>query len=150
LLWQTKVLVKKRNEQYKPHLEFENLPESEESLIVQANEALLRTALLNLCENGCKYSPNHQVAIRLLCCPTGRHVVEIADQGPGIPENELGLIFEPFYRSPRHRNIRGAGIGLSLVQSILKIHKIQLQVENNPGGGAVFRLTFPGTTFFTS
>jgi signal transduction histidine kinase len=143
LLWQTRELVQKRNDNYKIHLEYENMPELEDSLFIQANEALLRTALLNLCENGCKYSPDHQAVLRLKCCPEGRHIVEVCDQGTGIAEEELPLIFEPFFRSPRHRNIRGAGIGLSLVQSILNIHKIRLQVENIPQGGAVFRLYFP-------
>lgn len=142
LLWQTKEWVEKRHTQYKIMLEYENMPESAENLIVQANEALLQTALMNLCENGCKYTPDQQALLRLVCSPTGRHVVEIRDRGPGIPDSELPLIFEPFFRSPRHRSIRGAGIGLSLVQSILKIHRIQLKVEKNLPTGTIFRLFF--------
>jgi signal transduction histidine kinase len=142
LIWQTKEWVEKRHPHYKISLEYENMPESADNLLVQANEALLQTALMNLCENGCKYAPDHQALLRLVCDPAGRHVVEICDRGSGIPDSELPLIFEPFFRSPRHRNIRGAGIGLSLVQSILKIHHIQLEVEKNMPTGAVFRLLF--------
>ena len=71
------------------------------------------------------------------------HVVEVCDEGPGIPKEELPLIFEPFFRSPRHRNIKGTGIGLSLVRSILNLHQITLSVESQPQGGTVFKMVFP-------
>ncbi|MBK8557504.1 MAG: HAMP domain-containing protein [Lewinellaceae bacterium] len=129
VLWQAKEMVQRRSEQFKITLELENLPESEERLKVLGNEALLRTALLNLMENGCKYSPDHRVKVRLICAENGRHIVEVIDNGPGIPAEEQAFIFEPFFRSPRHRSIKGAGIGLSLVQSILQLHHVEISVE---------------------
>jgi len=77
----------------------------------------------------------------------GCHIVEVCDHGPGIPPEEQRLIFEPFFRSPRHLRVKGTGVGLSLVQSILTLHKIGLSVESPAKGGAVFRLVFPGAAY---
>jgi signal transduction histidine kinase len=73
---------------------------------------------------------------------SGNHVLEISDNGPGIPDNEKSLVFEPFYRSPRHISVRGTGIGLSLVKSILELHRITVRIGDKKDGGAVFILSF--------
>lgn len=142
LLWQTKEQLQKRRAYFKITLDFGEMPENEEFLNVRANEALLRTALLNLMDNACKYSPDHRAQVRIRFQPRGTHQVEIADNGHGIPADELPLIFEPFFRSPRHRQLKGTGIGLSLVQSILHLHQIALSVESPAKGGTIFRLVF--------
>ena len=123
------------------------MPEDDQALSVNANESLLLTAMLNLMNNACKYSPDHQVMVRADFRDDGRHIVEVCDNGPGIPPEEQRLIFEPFFRSPRHLRVKGTGVGLSLVQSILTLHKISLSVESPVGGGAVFRLVFPGQAY---
>ena len=144
LLWQAKDHLKKNYPEYQISLEMHALPEHGDDLIIQANEALLRSAVTNLMENACKYSPDHRVVVQTRFAMNGRHLVDISDKGPGIPEEEIPLIFEPFYRSPRHRSSKkGTGVGLSLVRSILDLHHIQISVSNAPGGGAVFSLQFP-------
>lgn len=143
LIWQAKEQVQKRRPQYKVVLDFAEMPENEQLLIVQANEALLRTALLNLMDNACKYSPDHRARVQVRFQSDRSHEIAIADNGPGIPKEELPLIFEPFFRSPRHRQVKGTGIGLSLVQSILNLHQITLSVESLPQGGTVFKIIFP-------
>lgn len=142
LIWQAKEQVQKRQNHFKLVLDFGEMPENEDFLYICANEALLRTALINLLDNACKYSPDHRAQVHVRFQPGGTHVVEIADNGPGIPADELPLIFEPFFRSPRHRQLKGTGIGLSLVQSILNLHQIVLSVESPAKGGTVFRLVF--------
>lgn len=142
LLWNTRQQLLKRQPACKVVLDLGDMPESGDTLVVQANEALLRTALLNLMENGCKYSPDHQVSVRAKFQSDSRHEIAVCDNGPGIPLEEQSLIFEPFFRSPRHRQVKGTGIGLSLVQSILDLHKIGLQVESPEAGGTVFRMRF--------
>ena len=122
------------------------MPENEQLLNVNANEALLRTAILNLMDNGCKYSPDHRVRVSAVFRPDGSHTVEVADNGPGIPPEDIELIFEPFFRSERHRQIKGTGIGLSLVKSILNLHHIALSVESPKQGGTIFRMDFPPLT----
>ena len=71
-------------------------------------------------------------------------MVEIRDHGPGIPQKDLQQIFQPFYRGSRNIHIRGSGIGLSLVDSILKVHKVALDVASTQGKGTTFQLSFPG------
>ena len=142
LMWQAREQVIRRHPSYKVALDMGEMPESETTLVVQGNEALLRSALLNLMDNGCKYSPDHQVRVYALFSPDGQHQIEVHDHGPGIPPEEQALIFEPFFRSPRHLQVKGTGIGLSLTQSILSLHHIDLQVESPTGGGALFRLRF--------
>lgn len=143
LLWQAADNLKKRHPQHRSFLEFTNMPEDENLLYVQANEPLLRMAVLNLMNNGCKYSPDHQVFVRAFFKEDGSHEIEIFNHGQPIPEAEKQLIFEPFYRSPRHLKIKGTGIGLSLVKSILNLHQIAVSVESPKGGGVLFRLVFP-------
>ena len=71
------------------------------------------------------------------------HEVEIQDNGPGIPEEDLQRIFEPFFRSRQHGHVKGSGIGLSLVQSILRLHGVVIDVFSEKNKGATFRLNFP-------
>ena len=143
LIWQAKEQVQKRRTHFKIAVDLGEMPENEASLYIRANEALLRTALLNLMDNACKYSPDHLAQLRVRFKDGGAHTVEIADNGPGIPAEELPLLFEPFFRSPRHREVKGTGIGLSLVQSILNLHQIALSVESPAQGGTIFKLNFP-------
>jgi len=128
---------------YRVQVEIARLPEQERNLQVQGNEALLRTALVNIMENGCKFSPDHQVSLRLDAAQ-GRHIIlEIRDAGPGIPESEIRQIFDPFFRGKAQGSAKGSGIGLALVHSICSWHHIGLGVENLPTGGSLFSLQFP-------
>jgi signal transduction histidine kinase len=94
-------------------------------------------------DNGCKFSPDKKVKSSLSFSPEGGIVIEFADNGPGIPQEELPMIFNAFYRSPRTSTVKGSGIGLSLVQSILKLHHIELSVNSRSGQGTTFILNFP-------
>jgi signal transduction histidine kinase len=143
LLWQAKQQLQKRHPDYRANVEFGEMPDDDQVLFFRANEALLLTAILNLMNNACKYSPDHQVLLRASFQTTGKHQIEVCDNGPGIPPEEQRLIFEPFFRSPRHLTVKGTGVGLSLVQSILALHQIQLSVESPEKGGAVFKMVFP-------
>jgi signal transduction histidine kinase len=143
LLWQTMEQFQKQYPNYRASIECSEMPTSGDGLVVSANEPLLRLSLLNLMNNACKYSPDHAVLVRAIFQPDRKHIIAVCDNGPGIPDAEKLLIFEPFYRSPRHLKVKGTGIGLSLVKRILDLHNIQLDVENTPSGGAVFRLLFP-------
>jgi len=147
LLWQAKQQLQKRHPEYRASIEFSEMPADDQALFIRANESLLITAMLNLMNNACKYSPDHQVQVRADFQDNGRHIVEVCDNGPGIPPEEQQLIFEPFFRSPRHLRVKGTGVGLSLVQSILTLHKISLSVESPPKSGAVFKLVFPGVPY---
>lgn len=142
LVWQVKSQLVKAHPEYKIHFEIFNLPEDERNLVVNANEALIKTALVNLMENGCKFSPDYKIKVLMDCQLNQQIQIDIEDNGPGINEADLPYIFEPFYRSPQTSVIKGSGIGLSLVSSILKIHKIRMDVFPGVSGGTVFRLMF--------
>ncbi len=145
LIWQARASLVKTNPQYQILFEIASLPESEEGLVVHGNELLIKTAFLNLMDNGCKFSPDHRVHIRLEFLENGQASVGISDRGPGIPEAERSRIFQPFYRSEQTAHVSGSGVGLALVEGILKLHHIQLSIQDHPEGGTTFLLTFPTT-----
>lgn len=145
LIWQAKAALLKSHKDYNVSFEVTSLPEDENKLYVNGNEQLLKTALLNLMDNGCKYSPDKHVKVKLSCAEQGALALEIQDRGPGIAQEELSLVFEPFYRSPKTASVKGSGIGLSLVESILKLHHIDLHVSSQQKTGTTFKLEFPAS-----
>jgi signal transduction histidine kinase len=70
----------------------------------------------------------------------GGLVITIADHGPGIPEDQRHQVFQPYFTTKPD----GTGLGLSLVRQTLEAHRGSIRVEETPGGGATFRLVFPG------
>lgn len=143
IMLQTRAVLLRLHPDYHISFDIEGAPDSEDQLCVRGNEPLLRSAFQNLMDNGCKFSPDKKVDVKIWFDPAGRHHVEITDRGPGIPAKDLQLIFQPFYRSSQNIHIRGSGIGLSLVDSILKLHHIALEVASAKGKGTTFKLSFP-------
>jgi two-component system sensor histidine kinase CpxA len=89
---------------------------------VMANEALLLRALSNIVRNAIRYAGD-QGPIRITAAPSGSDVeISIADQGPGLPKEELEDVFAPFYRpeSARTRETGGAGLGLAIVRTCVE------------------------------
>lgn len=121
-----------------------NIPPDSNDLIIQGNKQLLRIALFNILENACKFSANKEVRIVLEC--SNRNIkIKVSDQGIGIPFDETGKIFEPFYRATNAYNQSGSGIGLSLTKKIIELHKGEIRVYENPEGGTVFEVVFAAT-----
>lgn len=109
---------------------------------VLGNEAALRRLMIILLDNAIKYSdPGGEVTVSLRDHPAGL-ALEVRDNGPGIPAEDLSHIFERFYRSSRARElgIPGSGLGLSLASGIAQQHHTQIQVESTPGEGSCFRI----------
>jgi signal transduction histidine kinase len=104
---------------------------------------LLRRALRNLIDNGVKYGGGVQVAVRE--APGGKVAIEIADNGPGIPEAEVGNVQEPFVRleTSRNRATGGSGLGLTLARSAALAHGGTLELSNRPEGGLLARILLP-------
>ncbi|HEU4471187.1 MAG TPA: HAMP domain-containing sensor histidine kinase, partial [Flavisolibacter sp.] len=127
---------------YNVSLSFDNLPEDEEKLLVFGNEALLLTAIRNIVINACKYSPDHQASILLRAAGNQVSVV-VSDKGMGIPEAERENIFQPFYRVNENRAAGGFGLGLSLANRIVKLHKGLIEVSSPPEGGTRFIVQLP-------
>lgn len=111
-----------------------------------ADERALQLALINLVENAIKYAPGTEL-VRVELAPDGpAHVViQVIDRGPGIDPDDRERIFERFYRGKRagDRQVRGSGIGLSLVQHVVHAHGGEVTVHKTPGGGSTFAVRLP-------
>jgi len=105
-----------------------------------------RLAIQNLVDNGLKYSSQQKNPVQLAWKKEGGLLtITVRDFGTGIPENELSLIFEPFYRvdHSRSRTTGGYGLGLALTKKIISAHKGTIEVESRSGGGTVFSVRVP-------
>lgn len=142
IIWQSIALANKSNPNYNFKVETEEMPTDQNMLIINANESLLKTAFLNLFDNACKFSPNHNAIIRVFSERKDMIAIEIKDSARVIQENEKEQIFKPFYRSETTKNIKGFGIGLSLVATILNTHKAKLNIINNQNKGNIFKVQF--------
>ena len=117
-----------------------------DDLEVNADRARLRLILDNLLSNAVKYSPDG-ATITLRARRDGDDlVVEVADQGPGIPADERARIFEAFYQGPAAAGalVRGTGIGLSVVQEFVQAHGGTVELVDGEFTGAHFRVRLPG------
>lgn len=109
------------------------------------DERALQLAVINLVENAIKYAPGTEV-VRVELENTGGTVeVRVIDRGPGIDPGDRARIFERFYRGKRagERQVRGSGIGLSLVQHVVDAHGGEVIVEETRGGGSTFVIRLP-------
>jgi signal transduction histidine kinase len=97
-----------------------------------------------LIDNALKFSERGHVDVRV---GNDRDTawVEVADSGPGIPDEELSHVFERFYRADkaRSRAVPGTGLGLAIVRSIARVHGGEATAGKAPGGGALFRVVLP-------
>ncbi len=110
----------------------------------------LAQAVLILVDNAAKYgargSDDREATIRLTSAlNTGELLIEVADEGPGIPEEELSKIFERFYRldKARSRSMGGAGLGLPIARTIVEAHDGHIEAESTPGEGTLMRIWLP-------
>lgn len=134
---------------YAPHLEekgvilIDSLPLG---LIVSCDKDGLEGAIVNLLENATKYGfedvDEHEVDL-LLQRQGDYAVVEVQDRGRGIPANEHKRIFEGFYRASNSGEVRGAGLGLGIVQHFARAHDGDIEALPREGGGTIMRLTLP-------
>ena len=109
---------------------------------VRGNEALLYTAFLNLMENGIKFSENQLVKVSFKVNPK-EILITFQNGGSIIPINELSAIFESFRRGSNARNTKGYGVGLSLTQKIINLHKGKISVQSSENEGTTFTVILP-------
>jgi signal transduction histidine kinase len=144
LIWKCKEELMEKHPGYKVTFTPE-LPEEERQLIIMANDELLGAAFLNLMDNACKFSPDKEVMVQLEARGS-RSIVKFSDRGAGISEADLPFIFQPFFRSNTAMKVSGHGIGLSLVEKILKFHKAQIEVSSRVNAGSTFTVTVPAAS----
>jgi two-component system sensor histidine kinase TctE len=108
-------------------------------VILQGNPTLLKELVRNLLDNAVNYTPSSDqqpgvVTARVLADPFGQALVlQVEDTGPGIPESERELVFQPFYRT-LGTNVDGSGLGLPIVQEIARQHGATIELEDTRPG----------------
>lgn len=134
--------VLKANSQYKIDILLTESSEDDTELIIIGNEYLLKTAFINLMENNCKFSDNNTSIVKIYSRKESIHI-SFSDSGIGIPQKDLKNIFKPFYRGTNKEFIGGNGIGLALVDKVIKTHKGKIEVDSITDIGTVFNVEFP-------
>jgi heavy metal sensor kinase len=112
---------------------------------VVVDRLVLREAFSNIVDNAIKYSPRDSAIDIRTQSRNDRAVVEIVDQGPGVPAEHRHRIFDRFFRidQARSRESGGAGLGLAIAKWAVEANGGDIAVEDAPPGGSVFRVTLP-------
>jgi heavy metal sensor kinase len=112
---------------------------------VQGDRARLKQVVVNLLDNAIKYTPEGGAVSLKVEAGNGKAILEVADNGIGIPPDVLPRVFERFFRvdKARSRERGGAGLGLSIVKSICAAHHGRVEVSSEPGRGSRFRVELP-------
>ncbi len=115
--------------------------------MVQADTVALTSIALNLLENAVKYCPSDTPIDVTIKHEHNNIILEVADEGAGIPDTEKSKIFEKFYRVGNEdtRTTKGTGLGLFLVQSLITEHDGSISVKDNKPTGTIFSVKFPAT-----
>ncbi len=107
---------------------------------LEGDPAALERAVTNLLDNAAKWSPpGGTITVSLR-----DGALQVADEGPGIAEQDLAHVFERFYRSPEARTMPGSGLGLAIVRQVAENHGGRVAAARGPGGGALLGVWLPG------
>lgn len=142
LLMDAREAVLKANEAYQVDILFEREINEDEDISVKGNEYLLKVAFINLMENACKFSTNHQCRVSINF-DADRIKLYFKDSGIGIADEELKPIFSAFYRGKNKDFSQGNGIGLSLTEKIIAMHNGLIAVQSVVNEGSTFTIEMP-------
>jgi signal transduction histidine kinase len=124
------------------HIEI--VTELEEMFSVKMDKDLIRQVLSNLLENAIKYSPEGSKVLITTEEVNGEIVVQVADQGRGIPQDEIPHVFTRFFRGRETRgDVSGSGLGLYLAKYFVDLHHGRIEVESEIGKGSTFTVRLP-------
>ena len=112
---------------------------------IRADREAITRALRNLLDNAVKYSPEYSTVRVVVESQPGHLAISVEDQGAGIAKREQRQVFRKFVRgtSSRTLNVKGSGIGLSMVDHIVKAHGGRVALESEPGRGSRFTILLP-------
>jgi signal transduction histidine kinase len=132
-----KALVDEVGELYEPLGDMRSVRfvvESEPVQAIHGDRALLFEAFSNLLDNAFKFAPDGGTVRMTLRQTPGGPLVEIADNGPGIPPEEREAVLQRFYRGEHTRHLAGSGLGLSIVSAVFRVHDFTMHIGNNEPG----------------
>ena len=112
---------------------------------IYCDPVLIEEAIINMLLNGIKYTPE-KGEVRLIAKDQGDFIlIEVYDNGIGVPPQELDRLFEEFYRASNAKKVErdGTGLGLAIVKQVIERHGGKVQARNNPNGGSTFCFTLP-------
>jgi len=142
LLVDARQTVLKSNLAYKVNIAFEQEIEDDDFISVVGNVYLLKVAFINIIENGCKFSQNHQSTVSI-SFQAQNTILRFSDSGIGISDEDLPNIFTPFYRGENEIQAEGHGIGLALTNKIIQLHKGTITVVSKLAEGTIFTIELP-------
>ncbi len=118
---------------------------AEGSLLADVRVGLLQRALENVIRNAVRFTrEGSEVEVEAGLAAGGQSLaIRVADRGPGVPESELGAIFQPFYRSASGAGTPGFGLGLAIARRALEAHGGRVEARNREGGGLTLELVLP-------
>jgi two-component system, OmpR family, sensor kinase len=118
---------------------------ADEPVEVMGDRDALRQVIDNLLANVRSHTPPGTATTVRVGSSGGEGFVEVADDGPGLDEDQKALVFERFFRADpsRSRETGGAGLGLAIVASIVRAHGGHAEADTSPGGGALFLVVLP-------
>lgn len=142
ILWETREELIERNKNFNIAIQFKEPIYDEKELMVLGNKQLLKTGIVNLMDNACKYSADKSVDI-VLSVKDKCIVAEFADKGIGIDSSDLEKIFQPFFRAKNAKSISGNGLGLSLTDKIIQIHRGTISIASQLNRGTTVTISIP-------
>jgi hypothetical protein len=112
---------------------------------ISLDPELIRQVLANLIENAIKYSPEGSKILISTEESTNGVMIQVADQGIGIPSDEISNVFMKFFRSKNAKSstIKGSGLGLYLAKYFVELHGGEISVESSLGAGSTFSIVLP-------
>lgn len=119
------------------------MSDSARDVLVLGDRTLIHRALEKVLQNALDHSPPGQVVAVRLENTASEMTCTIADKGPGVSEDAMSMLFEPFYREDAARSGDGLGLGLAIAHSIMRAHDGRIEAENGTQGGLVVRLCWP-------
>lgn len=141
ILWSVKDELSKAHTGYTIDIEFD-MAISDRTLSTIGDAELLKVVMLNLMENGCKYSDDNKVSV-VLASGENEITIRFVNKGIGISHDDVDKIFEPFYRGGHSKKVKGFGIGLPLARRIMELHNGKILVSSVPNDVTTFTMVLP-------
>ncbi|MFN7013917.1 MAG: sensor histidine kinase, partial [Bacteroidia bacterium] len=140
--WQIRNDLQKIHPEYEIEIDYLNMPDDENIMFTNGNMHLIRTALINVIDNACKYSPDKLARVEL-DFNSNKIKIKVKDNGIGISEEDLKKIFTPFYRCNNAKGFKGSGLGLALCKRIIEKYNGKITINSQLNKGTTVLIELP-------